>query len=95
MKYATGTLYVFMEKESDNLIARTADVRVLEKFKNSEWIATGEPLLIKNVEYLIEHFVIDLLSDSSNLFQPNSDGYDFGDPAYYSVQLRIFVKAKK
>ena len=95
MNYQTGTLYVFIEQQSENLVARTADIRELKKIMQSDFIAIGEPLLIKDNRYNIKHIVIEPMSEKQEYFSPNNDGYDLGQPAYWTVHTRIYLSLPK
>jgi len=95
MFYQTGTLYQFTEKLSENLIARTTDVRELKKFMMSDWIATGEPVEINGTQYDIVHIVIEPMIGQSQLFKPGDNKYDFGEGALWTVQARIYLSPPK
>ena len=92
MHYQTGTFYQFTEKDSENLIARTTDVRELKKFMLSDWIAIGEAVEINNVKYNIVHIVIEPFLGTPQLYEPDSKNYyDFGEGALWTVQTRIYL----
>jgi hypothetical protein len=95
MNHQTGTLYQFTEKNSENLVARTTDVRELKKFMLSDWIAIGEPVEINSVRYDIVHIVIEPFLGTPQLYEPeNKNYYDFGEGASWTVHARIYLSPK-
>jgi hypothetical protein len=85
----TTSLYAFIEKQSEILLARTADTKELIKIKQQNWIALNELILLNNKTYKIVNIVIDPF-DTESRFIPEHD-FDLGETSIYNVEIRIYV----
>jgi hypothetical protein len=85
----TTALYVFIEKASENILARTADTKELIKMRQLNWIALKGPVLINNKLYEIVNIVINPF-DSESLFVPEHD-FDLGERAPYNIFISVYV----
>jgi len=67
----TGTIYIFQEERTGNLLLKTTDISVLQKLALSQTIAKDEKVIIDNTVYKVVAFEIEISSFSPTLSTPH------------------------
>jgi|GEM_PF-4119283 len=92
LKNHTGTIYIFEETGTGNLLFKTTDIRELQKAVSSQTIANGETILIENIKYEVVGFEIEVSSSSPTLSIAHS--MQIGENNPYGIQTVIYLKKK-
>lgn len=87
-EFHTGTLYVFIEEQTNSLIFRTSDIRELNKAIPSEVIVIGSIVRYEDVEYKVAGFEIIISQQPMKL---NRYSNQVGENNPYGINAVFYV----
>jgi hypothetical protein len=88
----TGTIYIFTETGTGNLLTKTTDIEELRKIVATETIAEHEPIIIDGIDYTVVGFEIELMAGKPAL-HTKAFG-QVGENNSYGISASIYVKKK-